>query len=506
MAVATLALLCASVAWATTTTKHIKLTSGFTEGQRGWANAMNNNLNRIDSSSVFVVLPGEDLQAALDAADAGSVVQLGPGVWTAANDSGFVIRKPLTLRGAGRGTMDGTIGTVLRPSADGDSADAVGIQIIGTDHVIIEDLSVGFGAQPADAGSGHGIWVNNHALNDAVSGIYVRDVGVFNVGGHGVFYDGEGSYGVNISAVEDLNIMQVNRNGLYAYGCTGFEACRVYAHTCGDNGIELYGCEDAKLNGNYVEGNKRRAATPQSYMAEMYLVLCHGATVYGNNFEDFCLTTNATYALQLNNCYGTDIAGNSFYNGSGVTGAVSIKISNTTRGVRLGPNAHKYVSRTVDVDSDSGNQGMLIEPQSIIGRDPSTSPGYMSVPAVPDLNPITGNHEGNFSLVYLSQTALAGADSTAGYRIVGIGLPILNGIGEATDAQREGGITYDYVTKSFKGYNGTSWGTFGNAPTMSTTARNAATWKKGDLIVNSTVDSLQVYTGSTWRNVVVMTP
>lgn len=445
--------------------------------------------------SVVYVDSTADLQLALDNARSGDIVELGPGVFTADNDSGFVIRKPVTLRGSGRGDVDGTRGTVLRPSADGDSCDAVGITIVGTDYVYIEHLGVGFGAQPADTGHGHGIHVNNHNAGAGVSmsGIYIRDVDVFYVGGHGVYYDGDGSSGVNVSACTDVNIMNVNRSGLYAYGCTGFEAHRVYAHGCGEKGIDLYGCSDARVHGCYIEGNKLRYTETQYFTADVHLTNCYGVTVYGNNFEALAPTAYATYGLQLVNCYGADIAGNQFLNETGIAGSYSIVLCQSTRGVRIGPNTHRYVARTVEVRADDGNQGIIVEPQSILSRDAVLGPGYMNISAEPDSNPVTTNHEGNFNLVYMSQTALVGADSTAGYRVVGLGLPVLNGMGNATDAEREGGITYDYVTKSFKGYNGTSWGTFGNAPTLTTAARNAATWAAGDIIINSTVDSLQVY-------------
>lgn len=66
-------------------------------------------------SGAYAPLPGSDLQARIDAAEPGSVIELKPGIYL----GDITIDKPLTLRGSGdtviEGTGTGTVVTVLAP-------------------------------------------------------------------------------------------------------------------------------------------------------------------------------------------------------------------------------------------------------------------------------------------------------------------------------------------------------------------------------------------------------
>jgi hypothetical protein len=66
------------------------------------------------------------------------------------------------------------------------------------------------------------------------------------------------------------------------------------------------------------------------------------------------------------------------------------------------------------------------------------------------------SHEGIFNLVYRSQTSLAGG-IPAGYRIVGLQLPLLSGLGDAADCAYDGMLVYDASDHEMKYYNGTGW-------------------------------------------------
>ncbi len=152
------------------------------------------------------VKPGESIQAAVDAAAAGSVICLGRGEWT----ENIVIDKPLTLVGSGAGRTIIDVGLISQP--------VVGVSGQDTDpiEVKIEGLTM------SGAGLGSGVEVSG------LASVEVRDC---RISGR--------AYGVQVS----------DSAGLTLIGCTVSDTSQ--------RGVFLTGSARADITGSRIEENRR---------------------------------------------------------------------------------------------------------------------------------------------------------------------------------------------------------------------------------------------------------
>jgi hypothetical protein len=440
---------------ATTPTPNLGLTHGWQQGEAGWGDSMNTNLDLIDAAAFGSVLTftGTDLQAAIDATIEGGLLELGPGTWTSTDPAGFHITKSITIRGKGH---SGVHGSIIRPLQSGTTQNNVGIHITG-DYVTLEGICVKNPTAPATTGTGYGIHAETHT--GTLSYIVIRDCAVENSGGHGIYFDTAGSLGINSSRIENCNILTCNGIGIYAFGCTAMSVYGCFVHSSGEDGIKLDGCANPRLRGCYAEDNKHKLDVSEEYIynAEITLVSCLGGAVTECGVEEFHLQSHCQQGILLNNCYGVVVEGNYFLNSSSEASSKSIVLRSSSRGLRIGPNVHRTVGYTLYAQEDDGIQGVIVEPQSITTYD-ATAQGLMSMPStIPQHRAEDGtSHEGIFNLVYRSQTSLAGG-IPAGYRIVGLQLPLLSGLGDAADCAYDGMLVYDASDHEMKYYNGTGW-------------------------------------------------
>jgi hypothetical protein len=414
---------------------------------------------------VIQVKEGESLQAEIDAAPAGSTIFIGSGVFEAPTSAGFHITKSITLIGSGFNN-DG--GTIIRPLQTGNIKDNVGIWVDASDFVTIENLVVANLTVPSVVGVGHGVWFDNHDRGTAKSYNIIRNCQVCYMGGHGVFFDGEGSLGINVSRLENINCFYNNRDGANIYGCTAITLDGVYSHTNGANGIALLGCTNARVENCAVEGNKRLVTSIQYYMGDIYLQSCHAFVIRSCNFEEYWEKVEyCGFALCLNGCYGGVIECNMFMNSVSTAGTVSISMKDNTRGIRIGPNTHRLVWRTIDVAESNGVQGIIIEPQSVPTYDTVNSPANMGMPSnLPQVNsldyaPVTVE-EGIYNAIWRGPTAMPGNVVPAGYRVSGLQWPGIY-TGDTTDLPYKRLMVFNETVNKFQFYNGTAWETFTSA-------------------------------------------
>lgn len=188
-----------------------------------------------------------DLQDAIDNATTGSILTLGPGEYDCDSDSGFVIRKPLTLRGSGR---NGTYGTILRPHQlypETPNRHAAGV-LVYSDDVTIEHLLVANEYQPSAAGTGHGIWVNDSLLTaTTISRVTLRDVAVAYMGGDGIRCDGRAD-SIKAVKVAGADLRFNNGDAAAFYDCYGLDLSGIVAEGNGSDDVEGLLLYDTSLN------------------------------------------------------------------------------------------------------------------------------------------------------------------------------------------------------------------------------------------------------------------
>lgn len=422
------------------------------------------SMGTIVTPEVVLVDPTADLQDAIDNAPAGSVVQLGVGEFVVADTNGIIITKAITIRGSGQGrSSDGLGGTVIRPYGNNESG-AKGIVIRGTvEQVNIENLTIGLAAAPDSFGTGYGIWLDMEGEALATQTlVHLRNLSVWNMGGHGIFADGASSLGLVACTMEYVRIASCNGDGLRCEGGTGVRFIGIYPGNNGRCGMYLLNSSNPTVRDGWFEYNCNSYGSLQYIgVGAMVLTNCNGGTITNNTFEEFQHNENAQRAIELIGCRSVVVEGNHFMNSTcnsvpGLDAATSVTLTLQTRGCRVGPNTHRNVVYSVDSPDDDGNQGIIIEPQAILETDGDCA-GLMRTPkTVFQNNPVTSTDEGVYNVVYVGPTALAGDDG--GYRIVGIGFPLSAG-DDLSDIDRPGTLTYDYHSKQFIFFNGTSWDT-----------------------------------------------
>lgn len=203
------------------------------------------------------VQPGADLQAAINVANAGDVIEIERGFY----QGNFTIDKPLTLRGIGRPTLSG--------AQQGDT-----IRVTATD-VLIEGLIV------RDSGD---------SLKDQNSGIYIRP------GAHrAVVRHNDLVYNLFGLWIEKADDVRVESNLIVGK--------RDYNSSQRGNGVQLYNTKGAQITGNNI-----------SFVRDaLYVDVSHHAVFRGNKLHHSRYGThymNSYYNLWENN--------ESYYNRGGL--------------------------------------------------------------------------------------------------------------------------------------------------------------------------------------------
>lgn len=434
-----------------TVTPNLGLTRGWSQGDGGWGAAMNANLDRLDAVSAVTCLPGEDLQAAIDATPAGGALQLAAGSYVAPTAAGWLVTRPITIRGAGVGGADADVwGTTLRPYL-GDTgtpgANNKCLTFTNTGGVYLKDLCIANMSPPSTLGSGHGIYVTNATNSVAVSDVYISRVQVHNMGGFGILIDGgDGTPDTSVNALrfDTVDVASCRASGVKAIYCTAPTFVNLYSHSNYLIGLHLSVCGLPRIIASYFEANGT-SATDDTQEPQVRLDTSNGGEIVGCGFEGFQGGTNKI-GLLLNNCYATSVSGCNFQNGTSVAGTVGIRMSagsgDLCGGIKIGPNIYSRVQLAVLGDT-SKVEGIFVEQQTIAVRD-GTCPGEISIPYASD----------TFNMV-IPRT------SAHGHRIYGLRFPPLANVTtqDLTDVVSNSScfLGFDVSRNTFVFYNGTAW-------------------------------------------------
>jgi PGF-pre-PGF domain-containing protein len=119
----------------------------------------------VSAGDTFVVEDGMSIQAAVDAADAGATVEVGPGTY----DGGITLEKPVTIDGAG-------IDETIVDAANSTSPDNTKAFVIRSNDTVIRDLTMTDGhntLRVSQAAHVENFSLVNAKINDSSIGIYV---------------------------------------------------------------------------------------------------------------------------------------------------------------------------------------------------------------------------------------------------------------------------------------------------------------------------------------------
>jgi hypothetical protein len=347
----------------------------------------------IVTSEVTIMDPTADLQAAIDATPDGGALRLAVGTFVADTDSGWTIRKKITIEGQGQGT-------VLRPH-HGDTStpdvNARGFTIINTGGVTIRNLMIENTSTPSTTAAydslGAGVLVDNSDNTAAVRSFSLENVVISHMGGWGVVLDGGDGYrdrSINSARILSCDLSLNQSGGLKIIRCMAPTVRDVYSHDNSLYGAWLIECGMPRLIDSYFDGNQV-ASTDAVYQSQVRLDSSNGGEVSSCGFETFYDYTNKT-GLTLNNCYASNIHGCFFGNADSVSGTTSIRLVANTRGATIGPNYHSLVTYAVYgagpvaiADSSAasvGIEGIFVEQQSIMVATSGTDcPGSVSIPS-----------------------------------------------------------------------------------------------------------------------------
>jgi nitrous oxidase accessory protein len=244
-------------------------------------------------AATWTVRPGDILQAVIDGAAAGDVLEIHAGRY----DANLLIDKPLTLRGVGRPTISGGL--------QGDT-----IRVTATD-VTMEGLIV------RDSGD---------SLKDQNSGIYIRP------GAHrAVIRRCDLAYNLFGLWIEKANDVRVEHNLI-----TGK---REYASSQRGNGVQLYNTLGARIIGNHI-----------SFVRDaLYVDVSHDAVFRGNRLH------HSRYGTHYMNSYRNLWEDNDSYANRGGLALMEVR-DQVVRNNRAWSNTdHGIMLRTIQDSTVEGN-------------------------------------------------------------------------------------------------------------------------------------------------------
>lgn len=469
--------------------------------------------------TTILVDPTQNLQAAIDALPSGSELVLAPGVYTATDTAGFILTKPITIRGGGDGYMIGTQGVVLAPyfSATDSTKNSTVIQM-RCDRVQLVNLTITSPSQyaPLSRGVGDGVrYSQTGSANETHFGLTMRNVQIGNMGRDGVhlYSDESGGYSVlNDVLLDKVEADSCMGNGFYIVHCGSVELNNCVALKNYLNGANIGGAlgqTSCRMYGCYFQQNHLNTwESSLQYLqgAQVYATLAHDLVVSGCEFEDFGRGTNTAYGLVLNNCRAATVYSCQFLN-AGDPGTLidptSIYITNGSRACWIGPNAHDYVTYTVWADTTQGTTGNMVMHQSV-GHSSANAPGYKVF--LDDKYGISYN-------LLVQGTSLPTDDKISSLRFPRLQFGSTLGTeidGNAPSTNYEGSLFYNQYIHSFcSQVDSMHFAPMACAPRITNGARDSLTsWAAGSLVWSKTNDSLYIYTGlaKVWRAIMKVTP
>ena len=302
----------------------------------------------------------EGLQAAVDACPPGGTVYVPAGTWRL--PAPLILRKPLTLRGAGGASGATGDGTLLL-ARDRDT-DVLRIEAApGMNELILRDLKIDgddFGHRAP--GTGRGIYCKAYAPGERGSGdpgdprpgpFYFYNVLVRNCAGAGIHLEN-----VNWPLLFGGGVIENGGRGVHLRGC--MLANLFQAHIAG-NGLEGVWADGSAMTFLYGCGLEDNCRTAEDAV--------RGAQVrFGSSDASACLQCDfesweqerVKTAVVAYDSHGLNFVGNSFTLADAGAppryraGTTSIRVLGPASGVFVGANLHRFVATPVAVESAAG--------------------------------------------------------------------------------------------------------------------------------------------------------
>lgn len=447
---------------------------------------------------------GDDLQAAIDAAEDYAVIRLAAGYFKPSNADGYIIKRPITIEGVGAqyvfdgiGTGGKTVGTVVRfynPTGVVDGGkDSCAFQIIGTSgytltNVHLKNIAIENDYTAATLGTGDGIRVD--ATDGYVGHCRFENVSVLYAGRDGLHCDGA-SLGISFdqSTISRCQFDGCYRHGMYMRYATdvaldnssavGNQQCGMYFKQ--STMLHLHHClfnENGKLfvtSGTDWLGQSQ--AWPYYDQAQLYFQGCSGFTVDGCDFEVWAYHAAGNmpvpHAIGLYATRNGRIMDCSSYNSDYVAAAVEsyFAMFSACFDITIGNNNIGAVDYYVYALADSGNMGLVVLPggPTDYEANPTWTVPHNDAPCrvyLPNGLETSGGANGptggNFATIPLIDASTIG-DATAAFQlsrfIGGLQLPRISATSAFTHTLQNGTLTIDGTAHRMKLYENSAWTT-----------------------------------------------
>jgi len=438
----------------------------------------------IISSTVIIVDPTMDLQAAIDGAPDYATLRLPPGIFTAPDANGFIISKPITIEGAGNQYVYDnigppktakTLGTVLRPYNAGVTADGakdstvITISVTGTrtSHVTLKDFAIEnpYG-QPA-LGTGDGIRVDGSGY---VTLCLFENISVLFMGRDCLHTEGVGlGDSFDQSIVRRCQFGGSARHGAYLKfntdvtldNCTfvGNLQCGLYELNCSAVHVEhcLFNDNGANfVNGGATDWAGGTANWPYYHQAQCYLQGCARCTINRCDFEVWN-GEPVPHAIGIETCQGGQITNCYSYNASYALAALEktfIILTGDTIGMLIAGNQVSEADNYIVVVSGQGNTGNTILPPAITVAD--GAPCRMLLANDLDTDPSGTPSGGNIITVPLTD---ASASLVTANMAGGLLLPVVSATAAFTHDKLDGTLSCAADEKALRIYQDGAWQT-----------------------------------------------
>jgi hypothetical protein len=275
------------------------------------------------------------IQAAIDAAEPGSVIQIPSGLYS----ENLLVNKKLTLLGDQIGEnpfiATGQAGTVLTPTGPNNHAITV---VSPAGLVQIRNLRI----QGDDvSGSGDGIHIVGNSPSERVSTVVIDSVFITAVGRHGVYCKE-----VDFPLLQNVHCVANKGGGMWFENSAQVLCMHCYSLNNEGVGVRLATVTGFQWFGIGIQGNQRSessTADDAQFDAEYSTEIIIGRT----DFEDFTGHSAANTAIALGSCGGVNILGNGFFNPS--VGGRAIYIGNNNQGISVGSNKFQNVELGIEV-------------------------------------------------------------------------------------------------------------------------------------------------------------